>query len=177
MKIVRKWWGALALCLSVVAPLSAKEKPKAPPAEASGYQAVTSFDAARNPTQDLKEAIAEATRTKKRILLEVGGDWSVYCNLMDVAFDSHPRLRKVRDTHYITVKIHYSKDNPNEAFLAHYPSIPNYPHFFVLDSNGTLLHSQPTRKFEQGKKYNAGKIEAFLKKWAQPPQPWLHSVG
>ena len=84
-----------------------------------------------------------------------------------------PNFRKVRDTNYVTLKVNFSKENPNDAFLSHYPKIPDYPHFFVLDSKGALMHSQPTHRFEHGKTYNIGKIEAFLKKWSQPPRHWL----
>jgi thioredoxin-related protein len=140
-------------------------------------RAASGFDASRDPAKDLKVAIAEASRTNKRILLEVGGDWCVYCSIMDTTFQSHPELRKVLDTRYVTVKINYSKENPNEAFLSQYPRIPDYPHFFVLDSNGDLLRSQPTHAFEHGKTYNAGKIDAFLKKYSQPPRHWLNKVS
>ncbi|MDR3675049.1 MAG: thioredoxin family protein [Acidobacteriota bacterium] len=166
----------IAACLLAALSASAKGNKSASRAPAVQKPA-PSYDAARNPAKDLQDAVAEATRTKKRILLEVGGDWCVYCNIMDEAFESHPQLRKVRDAHYVTVMINYSKENPNDAFLAHYPRIADYPHFFVLDSNGTLLQSQPTHKFEHGKAYNVGKIEDFLKKWAQPPRHWLNSVG
>jgi len=167
---------ALAVCLLVTISMSAKQGHKSAP-PAPPIKPGATYDASRDPAKDLQDAIAEATRTNKRILLEVGGDWCVYCNIMDETFDSHPQLRKVRDTHYVTVKINYSKENSNEAFLSHYPKIADYPHFFVLDSKGALLHSQPTHGFEHGKKYNAGKIDAFLKKWAQPPRPWFRSVG
>ena len=136
-----------------------------------------SYDVSRDPAKDLKDAIAEATRTHKRILLEVGGEWCVYCHIMDTVFESHPQLKKERDDHYVTLKVNYSKDNPNDSFLSHYPAIVDYPHFFVLDSNGTLMHSQPTHPFEHGKNYNAGKIDAFLKKWSQPPRHFLNNVG
>jgi hypothetical protein len=96
---------------------------------------------------------------------------------MDTAFDTHPALKKVLDTYYVTLKVNYSKENPNEAFLSKYPQIPDYPHFFVLDSSGALLHSQPTHGFEHGKNYNVTKIDAFLKRWAQPPRHWLTSIG
>lgn len=163
------------LCLLAAIPLGAKKKnPKTPTPAAinkSGY------DVARDPAKDLQAAIAEATKTNKRILMEVGGDWCVYCSIMDTAFDSHPQLKKVLDTYYVTLKVNYSKENPNEAFLSKYPQIPDYPHFFVLDSQGTLLHSQPTRSFEHGKNYNTMKLDAFLKKWAQPPRHWLTNIG
>ena len=163
---------ALAACLLVAISVSAKHGPKSPPAA----QPKATYDASRDPAKDLQDAMALATKTNKKVLLEVGGDWCVYCNLMDQTFDSHPQLRKVRDENYVTVKVNFSKENPNDEFLSHYPKIPDYPHFFVLDSKGVLLLSQPTHPFEHGKKYNAGKIDAFLRKATQPPRHWLTSV-
>ena len=171
---------ALAVCLMVAISMSAEQSPKpapaAAPATTAAYQPVTVYDTARDPAKDLQDAIAEATRTNKRILLVVGGDWCIYCGILDNTFATHRQLRKVLDTYFVTVKINYSKENPNDAFLSRYPQIPDYPHFFVLDSKGALLHSQPTHKFEHGKVYNAGRIDDFLKKWAQPPRHWLNSV-
>jgi thiol:disulfide interchange protein len=165
------------VCLLVAISMSAKQGQKSPPPAPPKHKTVVTYDASRDPAKDLQDAIAEATRTNKRILLEVGGDWCVYCNIMDATFESHPQLRKVLDTYYVTVKVNYSKENPNEAFLSQYPRIADYPHFFVLNSKGALLYSQPTHKFEHGKTYNAGKIDDFLKKWGQPPRHWLNSVS
>ena len=162
---------ALALCLLVALSARAQHAHKAPPPTP---KAVAAYDESRDPAKDLQDAMALATKTNKRILLEVGGDWCVYCNIMNETFASHPQLRKVRDTNYVSLKVNYSKGNPNEAFLSHYPKIADYPHFFVLDSKGVLLHSQPTHPFEHGKKYNAGKIDGFLTKWSQPPRHWLN---
>jgi thiol:disulfide interchange protein len=164
---------AFALCLLVAVSVSAKHNTKTLPPTP---KAAASYDETRDPARDLQEAITVATKTNKRILLEVGGDWCVYCNIMDQTFDSHPQLQKLRDTNYVTLKVNYSKENPNQAFLSKYPKIADYPHFFVLDSKGTFLFSQPTHPFEQehGKKYNVGKIESFLNRWAHPPGHWLN---
>jgi thiol:disulfide interchange protein len=171
-RAIKKTSAAVAICLLVAISTSAKHGHKSPPPPTP--KAAVTYDETRDPGKDLQETVALATRTNKRILLEVGGDWCVYCNIMDQTFDSHPDLRNVRDTYYVTLKVNYSKENPNEAFLSHYPKIADYPQFFVLDSRGTLLHTQPTHPFEHGKKYNAGKIEEFLKKWSQPPRHLLN---
>ena len=171
LRITRKSIAALALCLLIALVASAKHNQKTPP---PAPKTAATYDTSRDPGKDLQDTIALATKTNKRILLEVGGDWCVYCNIMDETFESHPKLRQVRDTNYVTLKVNYSKENPNEDFLSKYPKIADYPHFFVLDSKGVLLHSQPTHPFEHGKKYNAGKIDAFLTKWAQPPRHWLN---
>lgn len=180
-KVAVKSMRALAVCLLIAISMSAQEGPKSPPAAAptapAAYKPVTLYDTARDPAKDLQDAIVEATRTNKRILLVVGGDWCIYCGILDNTIASHRQIKKVLDTYYVTVKINYSKENPNDAFLSHYPQIPDYPHFFVLDSKGDLLHSQPTHKFEHGKNYNAGKIDDFLKKWSQPPRHLLNSIG
>jgi thiol:disulfide interchange protein len=164
---------ALAACLLVAISVSAKRGPKSAPPAA---EPTATYDPSRDPAKDLQAAIALATKTNKKILLEVGGDWCVYCSIMDQTFDTHPELRKLRDANYVTVRVNYSKENPNDAFLSHYPKIPDYPHFFVLNSKGELLRSQPSRPFEHGKKYKAGKIDAFLRKSSEPPRHWLTSV-
>ena len=64
------------------------------------------------------------------------------------------------------MKVNFSEENENKAFLAAYPEIKGYPHLFVLDADGKLLHSQFTGDLEKGKGYDRGKFFAFLKGWA-----------
>ncbi len=162
---------AIALSMFAVVSASAKHGPK--PTVPAGPKAATTYDESRDPAKDLEDAMAKAKKLDKRILLEVGGDWCMYCSIMDETFDAHPNLRKARDNNYVTLKVNYSDKNRNAAFLAQYPKIADYPHFFVLDSDGTLLHSQPTHPFEHGNKYNVSKIEEFLNKWCHPPTHFL----
>lgn len=132
----------------------------------AGYVPVTKYDPARSAEQDLKEAIAEAQRTNRRILLEVGGEWCVWCHLMDEYFDKHPELLALREKNFVMVKINFSEENENKEFLANYPKVAGYPHLFVLDKDGTLLHSQDTGELEQGRGYNLEVFTAFLQKWS-----------
>jgi thiol:disulfide interchange protein len=126
----------------------------------------TKYDPTRNAEQDIESAMAEARRIHKNILLEVGGEWCVWCHIMDKFFATNLDLLAFRDSHYITVKVNVSSKNENKALLSKYPSIPGYPHLFVLDSDGRLLRSQFTGDLEAGKSYNHDKLMAFLKKWA-----------
>ncbi len=166
----------LALCVFLLIGDSLSARGSKKSIDAKSAEETLSYDATRDPAKDLQAAITLATQSHRKILLEVGGDWCIYCNIMDQTFDKHPQLVRERDENYVTVKVNYSKENPNEAFLSKYPKIPAYPHFFVLDSKGVLLRSQPTHPFEHGNKYNAGKIDAFLKKGLQPPRHWLTDV-
>lgn len=81
--------------------------------------------------------------------------------------EQEPSVREYLASHYVVVRVNYSDDNSNEAFLSRYPKITGYPHLFVLDQDGKLLHSQDTGVLESGKTYNAEAFGAFLRKWAR----------
>lgn len=128
------------------------------------------FDPARDPAADLTEALAEAKASGKRVLIDVGGEWCIWCKLLDGTFASNADLAAQRDAAFVTLKVHYDKKvNQNTAFLSHYPAVAGYPHLFVLDADGKLLHSQDTGALElpadKGKGHDVAKIRAFLTEW------------
>ena len=69
------------------------------------YTPVAKYDPARSAEQDLRNAVTEAQRTGKRILLEVGGEWCSWCHIMDKFFDQNPNLTKLRDTNLSLIHI------------------------------------------------------------------------
>jgi thioredoxin-related protein len=137
-------------------------------AQSKEYIAVHTYDPARDAEQDIRAAVAEAARTGKRVLVEVGGEWCIWCHHMDDFFENNPDLLTFREKNFIMVKVNFSDENKNEAVLSHYPVVNGYPHIFVLDGSGKLLHSQDTGKLEEGKSYNLTKFMDFLKEWAPP---------
>lgn len=124
------------------------------------------FDPTRNAINDLQEAIVKAKTENKRIILDVGGEWCVWCRNMDFFFLRHNDLAKLRDENFVWLKINMSQENENKEFLAKYPAIKGYPHLFVLDKDGALLHSQDTSPLEQEKSYNLQRFTDFLKEWS-----------
>ena len=126
------------------------------------------YDPKRNAEQDIRNAIVDAQKTGKRILLEVGGEWCSWCHVLDRYFRDQSGLRALRDRSYITLKVNVSPQNENKAALSKYPDVPGYPHFFVLDTDGKLLHSQKTYALEDGDSYNLVRFTEFLQKWAPP---------
>ena len=125
-----------------------------------------SFDPLRDPARDLETAKVEAQRGGKRILLDVGGEWCSWCHILDKLVEGDAEIRSFRDANFVWMKVNYSEENQNKAFLSPYPEIKGYPHLFVLDAEGKLLHSQFTGDLEKGKGYDRRKVLAFLKEWA-----------
>ncbi|HEY6045145.1 MAG TPA: thioredoxin family protein [Pyrinomonadaceae bacterium] len=132
------------------------------------YVPVTKYDPKRNADQDIRDAVAEAKRSHRRILLEVGGEWCIWCHRLDDFFVAHPDLTKLRDKNFVTVKINFSEENANQEVLSRYGEVSGYPYMFVLDAEGKLVRSQETDIFEDGKSYNEERLMTFLTYWATP---------
>lgn len=132
---------------------------------AQTFEPMTKFDPNRNPQEDLKAAIDYAKSTNKRIILDVGGEWCIWCHRIDDFMNKTEEVKSLLDKYFVIVKINYSKENKNEKFLSQYPSIEGYPHFFILNNDGKLLHSQNTGELEKDKDYDKDKFIAFLNKW------------
>lgn len=125
------------------------------------------YDPARDPAADLGVAIEEASASGRRILLEVGGEWCHWCHLLEEFFHAHDEYRKLLHDNYIVVKVNYSPENENEAFLSRFPPFKGYPHIMILDSDGTHLHSQDTGLLEKGQGYDPEAMKLFLEKWSR----------
>lgn len=125
------------------------------------------YDPTADPELQLKNAISEASSVHKRIILDVGGEWCIWCHRLDTLFIKNPDVTEFLRQNFVLVKINFSKENDNEQFLSKYPKIPGYPHLFVLESDGTLLHSQDTGKLEKGKGHDRDKVMEFLKLWTK----------
>jgi thiol:disulfide interchange protein len=123
------------------------------------------FDPARDPARDVAAAAAEAKAHGKRVLVDVGGEWCVWCHIMDDFIAANADVRATVEANYIVVKVNWSPQNKNEAFLSAFPKIKGYPHLFVLDGDGKLVHSQETDVLELGRSYDKPKFMNFLRKF------------
>ena len=134
--------------------------------DSSQHATAAKFDPSRDPQKDVDSAVVEATRSGKRILLDVGGEWCKWCHYLDRFFEENKDVVDFMHEKFVVVKVNFSKENENVKFLSQYPKVKGYPHLFVLDKNGTFLHSQDTGDLEKGQGHDHDKVLTFLKKWA-----------
>ncbi len=133
--------------------------------EHAGFYTVAEYDDTRDPGVDLRASVDRAQAEGKRILLEVGGTWCGWCKLLDAFIHDHSAVSERLEAGFLIMKVNWSRENRNEGFLGQYPTIYGYPHIFVLEKDGTLLHSQDTVELEEGKSYNEAVLLAFLDRW------------
>jgi thiol:disulfide interchange protein len=154
------------LCAAPGLPSSASDTPSG---VESKYVPVDTFDPARDAAADIDRAVAEARRTGRRILLDIGGDWCPWCHQLDQLFQQYPDIRRLRDENFVTVKLYYGEEKKNEQVLSRYSKVLGIPHFFVLDKDGSLLHSQHVVELQSGGNYSPDKMKEFLSRWSPPP--------
>ena len=126
------------------------------------------FDPARDAAADVAQAVATANAEGKRVIVDVGGEWCSWCHILDRLVAGTADVSALVARNYVWVKVNFSKENRNEALLSRWPRIKGYPHLFVLDGNGELLHSQDTSVLEAGRGYDKARVVDFLKRWAPP---------
>jgi len=117
---------------------------------------------------DIKMAVAQAKAEGKHVLLQIGGNWCVWCIAFNKKVVENDTLNKVLKSKFITYHLNYSKENWNEDVLAElgYPQRFGFPVFVVLDGNGKRLHTQNSAFLEESKSYNTKKVLDFFNHWS-----------
>ncbi len=169
--MIRKRWPAIFLLGLLATACAASEEPSqpAPDAATSTEAASAGYDPTADPFMDLQQTVSEATRSDRRILLEVGGEWCIWCHYWEDFLAVDAAVREALTGAFVVLKVNYSPENDNSEFLSQYPEIPGYPHFFVLDTDGSFLHSQGTAVLELGKSYEPKKVLEFIRQWGPKP--------
>ncbi len=124
------------------------------------------FDPTRDAAKDLAAGVKKAAKENKRVLVDVGGNWCGWCLKLDKLFHENADIAGLLKKHYVIVKINFSPENENKKVLAQFPKVEAFPHLFVLDAKGKLVHSQDTGLLEEGDHHDPAKVVTFLKKWA-----------
>lgn len=124
-----------------------------------------------NPKEDaalkLSEVIRKAGESGKHVLVQIGGNWCVWCaRFNDFLKDS--QVDSTIQKNFLVYHLNYSNDNRNSDLLTKYdfPQRFGFPVFLILDGTGKRLHTQNSAYLEQGKGYNKKKVIEFLDHWS-----------
>lgn len=124
-----------------------------------------------HPEADAKKEIADAvTKAKKEgknVMLQIGGNWCVWCLRFNKLITETPELNQLMNDNYVVVHVNYSPENKNEAVLATlgYPQRFGFPVFVILNSEGKRIHTQNSAYLEDGAGHSPKIVAEFLKGW------------
>lgn len=123
------------------------------------------YDARRSPNADGRDALKLAQKTNRKVLIEVGGDWCSWCHIMDRFIKAHPNVESRLHETFVVLKVNVSDVNDNAEFIAAFPPPRGYPHMYITDSTGTILHSQDTANFREDDEYSEQRFIVFFDHW------------
>lgn len=110
-----------------------------------------------NPKADVKKditaALAEAKKEGKHLLIQVGGNWCIWCYRFHDFVAKDTALTRMMTTNYIVYHLNWSPENKNLDYLKTlgYPQRFGFPVFVVLDAAGNRLHTQDSGLLEKEK--------------------------
>jgi len=130
----------------------------------------TGYDPQRDPFADGYAAIKLATKSQRRILIEVGGNWCSWCHRLDYFLEQNPDIKARLQQTFVMLKVNVSEENDNHKFLSVFPKPLGYPHMYVSDSDGSVLWSKDTGEFLVNGQYARQKFIEFFDRWQKKPQ-------
>jgi thioredoxin-related protein len=117
---------------------------------------------------DIAAAVKKAAAEHKNVLLQIGGNWCIWCIRFNDLVTHDPDLNKYVRANYEIVHVNYSPENENEKLLAElgYPQRFGFPVFIVLDDKGNRLNTQNSSYLEEGKGHSKEKVMEFFNQWS-----------
>jgi thioredoxin 1 len=123
-------------------------------------------DPAKAP-EELKAALARATKENKRVITVFGGNWCYDCHVLDTTFHSKDFAPLV-EANYVVVHINIGdegKDNNDLAAKLGVALDKGVPSLGVLAPDGKVIFAQKNGEFESTVKIGLADVRAFLEKW------------
>ncbi|MBA3827428.1 MAG: thioredoxin family protein [Taibaiella sp.] len=129
--------------------------------------------------KEIKAAVAKAGAENKHVLLQVGGNWCIWCMRFNDLVTSDFAINHLLAVNYVVVHVNYSPENTNDKVLASlgYPQRFGFPVFVILDGKGNRIHTQNSGYLEEGQGHSKKKVAEFLKQWspaALSPESYLN---
>ncbi len=122
-----------------------------------------------NAKEEITSAVKEAKASGKHVLIQIGGNWCVWCARFNGFVTNDKSLDSLMNSNYVVYHLNYSKENKNNDLLEKYdfPQRFGFPVFLILNENGDLLHTQTSWYLESGKSYDKEKVTAFFTDWSK----------
>jgi len=122
------------------------------------------YDGKAVPAEQLQKAYTQAKAEKKRVLVQFGGNWCVFCQALDELIEADATLKDLK-SRYVAIHIDAANaEDLNQRWGK--PFDHGFPVLLVLDADANLLHTQPMTVFIRGGSFDPGGVAGFLRQWA-----------
>ena len=117
---------------------------------------------------DLDAALKVAAQTRRRVLVDFGGNWCGDCKVLDANLKK-PEKAALVEANYVMVHVNVGDKGITDNFaLAERYGIPlqkGVPALAILEGDGALVFSQKNGEFESMRKLDPRSVNDFLRQW------------
>ncbi len=137
--------------------------------DAQPYEPHRIYDASADARAEIHNALLQARRQHKRVILDFGGNWCSDCEILDYYFHQPPNSVLLA-RNFILVDIDVGEYDHNLDLAQQYgiPLKLGVPALAVLGSGGQLLYSQRNGEFERMGQMDPSSVTDFLNRWKAP---------
>ncbi len=145
----------------LVTPAAAQTRPVAQP-----YTPRHIYDVNAKPAAVIADALDQAKREHKRVILDFGGDWCGDCQVLDIYFHQAPNA-ELLEKNFVLVHVWIGHMDANVDVAERYgvPLKKGVPALAVLSADGKTLSAQKTGEFEDMRHMDSSSVTEFLTKW------------
>lgn len=125
-----------------------------------------------NPMTQLDQTISKASKSKKNIIVQLGGNWCIWCLRFADFISKDAEIKSTIEENYEYIHVNIPRRGTPEEKLAEplqkrlaYAGRFGYPALVVLSADGKVLHIQDSSFLESGNGYDSKKVLRFLKCW------------
>jgi thiol:disulfide interchange protein len=129
------------------------------------------YDTHANGDRQIKDALERAGAENKRVIVDFGANWCIWCRRLHHTFESDPAVaRRLRES-FVLVMVDINSrhgDRRNADIDARYGNPVRFgiPVLVVLGADGRLLTTKDSGELEEGDHHSPRKILEFLERWS-----------
>ncbi|MDB6018161.1 MAG: thiol:disulfide interchange protein precursor [Pedosphaera sp.] len=134
----------------------AEEQAKSPPL----------YDETADGSKQIVDALAQAKKENKRVLLQFGANWCGWCHKLHKTMETDAAVAEKLKSDYVVVLVDVNKEHNRKIIEGYHATGTGIPVIVVLDADGKQLTTKDTNQLEEGDHHNPKKILDFLNEWA-----------
>lgn len=125
------------------------------------------YDTTADIPSQINKAVSEAAKEHKNVILQVGGNWCIWCIRFHNFIEKDSALKSFMDAHYKYIPVNFDQHNARNSIWQSlgYPQRFGFPVFVILNEKGDAIHIQNSAYLEDADSYSKTKVLDFLKAW------------
>ncbi len=127
-----------------------------------------------NPNEQIDNGLAEAKKSGKFVICQVGGNWCPWCLKFADFVSNDSTINKLIEDNFVFLHVNYNPRQTDQTKIEQSkkmlkrlgnPARFGYPVFVVLNEKGDVIHIQDSSFLEEGNGYNKEKVLRFFQNW------------